>query len=78
MNDKDFLKGKRGVAQSTTGGNWMAYGKDSVRHGFESKQVARAYSKHTALQSAKKGKKSDPRTKSKAERMKNFPDNYYV
>lgn len=48
----NFLKGKRGVAKSGSG-SWMsitsgrgkADSSDSVRHGFSSKQEARAHSK---------------------------------
>lgn len=49
---KKFLEGKRGVAKSSKGG-YMAYIKDSVRHGFDSKEIARSYSKNKSKALAK-------------------------
>jgi len=44
------------------------------RHYKEDSSFNRAFAKHKALKAAQK----DPRKAPKSERMKNFPDNYYV
>jgi hypothetical protein len=63
MSHEKFLEGKRGVAKSSSGsymsymsGNKKAGTEGSVRHGFQSKQEARAYGKNKskALSKAKK------------------------
>ena len=76
MENKHFLEGKRGVAKSSTG-SYMSYTsgnkkegtEDTVRHGFSSKQEARAHGKHNA--------KSKALAKAKGEHKKTHPNNLF-